>query len=217
MEACRSSSLSSFFAIVALFSLLVLTTNAEPSSGSDSPTNAEPSSGSDSPKNSTEFIKTSCQVTRYPRLCSDSLLGYVNTIKTSPTELARAAMSVTLANLRSTSAVLSSILARRGLKPREVDATKDCIENISDSVDDLKKSLKEVDYLKGPNFDFHMSNLQTWVSAAMTGEDTCMDGFSGHNMNGNVKMVIRSCVVKDMQLTSIALALINTLSSAQAA
>ncbi|XXG75935.1 hypothetical protein AAC387_Pa08g0399 [Persea americana] len=190
---------------IALFSLLVFTTNAKPSSGDDLL------------KNSTEFIRTSCQVTKYPRLCFNSLAAYASTIQTSPMELAHVALSVSLLNLQSTSATLSRILASQGLKPREVGAIKDCIENICDSVDELNKSLKEMDYLKGPDFEFHMSNLQTWVSAAMTGEDTCMDGVSGYNMNGNVKNAVRSCVVKDTKLTSNALALINCLFSTQVA
>lgn len=94
---------------------------------------------------------------------------------------------------------------------------KDCIENICDSVDELKKSVTEMGCLKGPDFELHMSNLQTWVGAAMTGEDTCMDGFSGYDMNSSVKHAVRRCVVKATQLTSNALALINSLSSTQPA
>ncbi|CAF2380530.1 unnamed protein product [Brassica napus] len=35
-----------------------------------------------------------------------------------------------------------------------------------------------------------MSNVQTWVSAALTDETTCLDGFSGRAMEGKVKKLI---------------------------
>ncbi|KAJ4829360.1 hypothetical protein Tsubulata_024241 [Turnera subulata] len=54
-----------------------------------------------------------------------------------------------------------------------------------------------------------MSNVQTWMSAALTDEETCTDGFEDVE-DGSVKAEVcnRAAVVK--KFTSNALALVNT-------
>lgn len=55
-----------------------------------------------------------------------------------------------------------------------------------------------------------MGNVKTWVSAALTDEDTCMDGFE-ENV-GKMKETIRGYIVNVAELTSNALALISNIS-----
>ena len=89
---------------------------------------------------------------------------------------------------------------------------KDCVENMSDSVDRLSRSVRELDSMGravGQDFMWHMSNVQTWVSAALTDENTCMDGFAGGAMDGSVKTAVRRRVLNVAQVTSNALALVN--------
>ena len=66
--------------------------------------------------------------------------------------------------------------------------------------------------LQGPDFEMKISNIQTWVSAALTNEDTCMDGIEGEAKNGKIRDTIRINIARVAQLTSNALALINRLS-----
>lgn len=100
------------------------------------------------------------------------------------------------------------------LGPAEVHALTDCVENMEDSVDELQKSLLEMKNLNGPDFEEKMGNVMTWVSAALTDEDTCMDGFDDNSaLNGKVKATIRNYIVNVAQLTSNALALTKNLSS----
>lgn len=89
---------------------------------------------------------------------------------------------------------------------------RDCIENMGDTVDRLSQSVRELGQV-GQDFLWHMSNVQTWVSAALTDENTCLDGFSGHSMDGNVKAAIRRRVANVAQVTSNALALVNRFAS----
>jgi pectinesterase inhibitor-like protein len=58
-----------------------------------------------------------------------------------------------------------------------------------------------------------MSDLQTWVSAALTDENTCTEGFQEINATGNIKTIVRGKIVQVAQLTSNALALINKLAA----
>lgn len=99
------------------------------------------------------------------------------------------------------------------MKPREVAAMRDCVEMLSDSVDELQKSISEMGNFKSSDFKMMISDVQTWVSAALTDESTCTDGFAGNELNGNLKTVVRGRIVNIAQLTSNALALINRYAS----
>ncbi|GMY07775.1 21 kDa protein-like [Fagus crenata] len=161
------------------------------------------------PKPNTDFIRKSCNATIYPRLCFSSLLSHANSIQTSPKLLTATALNVTLATAKSTLALLSSLSQSHGLKPREIDAMKDCIEELSDSVYELRESIGEMCKLEGFDFQVKMNDIQTWVSAALTDEDTCTDGFEGKAMNVKVKNDVRKLIMNIAHLTSNALALIN--------
>uniref|UniRef100_A0A5B6Z056 Pectinesterase inhibitor domain-containing protein n=1 Tax=Davidia involucrata TaxID=16924 RepID=A0A5B6Z056_DAVIN len=180
-------------------------------------TNLSSASGAVAGEASTEFIRTSCSATTYPKLCFTSLSNRASVIQTSPKLLAHSALSVTLDTSLSMSTMMLKLSQTHGLKPREVAAIRDCIEELSDSVDRLSKSMKEMNQLKkGSNFDLMMSDIQTWVSAALTDEDTCTEGFAGNTMNGNLKTVVRGRIVNIAHLTSNALALINSYASLRA-
>ncbi|KAH7537884.1 21 kDa protein [Ziziphus jujuba] len=161
------------------------------------------------PKTNTDFIKTSCTVTSYPKLCFTSLSAHANAIQASPQLLAGTALNVTLSSAKSTSNLMVLLSRSQGINPREVAAMKDCIEELSDSVDELGKSINEMGQLKGTNFNLVINDIQTWVSAALTDESTCTDGFAGKSMNGNLKITVKDRIVNVAQLTSNALALIN--------
>ncbi|KAF8008676.1 hypothetical protein BT93_K2364 [Corymbia citriodora subsp. variegata] len=158
----------------------------------------------------TRFIRTSCGKTTYPRLCYTSLSGHASLIQTSPKLLAGAALNVTLEKARATSTMMVRLSRARGMKPREVGAMHDCVEELSSSVDELRQSIDEMGQMKRPsNFGLIMNDVQTWVSAALTDESTCSDGFAGSVMNGNMKTAVRNTILTIAHLTSNALALIN--------
>ncbi|MCD9643591.1 hypothetical protein HAX54_031193 [Datura stramonium] len=161
---------------------------------------------------STSFIKSSCKSTTFPEVCVASLSGYAQAIKNSQEQLVKTALSVSLDRAESTKGFVSKLLKFKGLKPREYAAIKDCVEETNDSVDRLSRSvneLKGMDRSHGKDFQWHMSNVETWVSAAITDENTCTDGFAGRALNGRIKASIRSHIANLAQVTSNALALIN--------
>ncbi|XP_043717089.1 21 kDa protein-like [Telopea speciosissima] len=160
------------------------------------------------------YIKTSCSATRYPTLCVKSLSIYANKIQQNPQQLAEAALTVSLNKARSAAAYVSKMTRVKGLKGRQRQAVKDCVDNMGDTVDRLSRSMKEMGQTgRSSDFSWHMSNIQTWVSAALTDENTCSDGFAGHGMDGNVKTAIRARILNVAQVTSNALALINRFAS----
>ncbi|KAI3735178.1 hypothetical protein L6452_14668 [Arctium lappa] len=157
-------------------------------------------------KANVEFIKSSCSFTTYPTLCVNSLSTRAGAIQTSPKLLAQIALSVTLDTTRSTSTAIVKLSQVHGMAPLEVSAMKDCIELLGDSVYELKNSLEEMSRPGSKSSRLVISDLQTWVSAAMTDEDTCIEGFA----NTKMKNVVRGKIVNVAHLTSNALALINS-------
>lgn len=166
----------------------------------------------------TDFIKSSCSATRYPALCVQSMSVYANAIKRSPRQMAQTALSVSLAQARSASAFIAKLSSTRGMRPRDRAAMKDCVENVSDSIDRLSQSIREMGSMGrtgSGSFQWHLSNVQTWVSAALTDDTTCVDGFAGPSMSANLRAAVKGRVVNVARVTSNALALVNRFAQKQ--
>ncbi|XWS49793.1 hypothetical protein CRYUN_Cryun12cG0033100 [Craigia yunnanensis] len=157
----------------------------------------------------TEFIKTSCGATIYPDFCFITFSSYASEIQASPRRLASKSLSLTLKTTRSASKILSELSKSQGLKPSEAAALQDCVEEVGDSVDEVKRSIGEMDETQGKSFAFLMSDIETWVSAALTNEDTCVEGFYESSTDGDVKATVRNVIQKVAHSTSIALAFGN--------
>ena len=163
---------------------------------------------------SMQFIRTSCSKTTYPALCFNSLSSYASAIQTSPIQLAHTALSITLDSARSTSTTMKTMSKSGVMSPQVAEAMSDCMDNVRDSVSELKQSMEAMGHLGGKDLGFQLNSIQTWASAALTDDNTCMDGFSGKAMNGEVKTAVRNHMVNVAQLTSNALVFINSLAAA---
>ncbi|CAN8308422.1 unnamed protein product [Cochlearia groenlandica] len=177
---------------------------------------AKPSSSSPNPSNNNiDFIVSSCHVTRYQTLCIKCLAPFANKIRHNENRLAQTALAVTLVRVRSTTVHVAKLIKARRIKRREYLAVKDCVENLGDGLAMLSQSMREMKHVGGSRrgdkeeFLWRLSNVETWVSAALTDETTCLDGFDGKVMDGVVKLVIRRRVVHVARVTSNALALVN--------
>ncbi|XP_052176914.1 21 kDa protein-like [Diospyros lotus] len=165
---------------------------------------------------STSYIRASCKATEFPSVCVESLSGYAATIQQNPKQLCETALAVSLARAEAMRAFVTKMKKLKGLKPRENEAIEDCLDEIGDSVDRIGKSMREIKAMgkgKGKEFLWHVSNVQTWVSAALTDENTCLDGFAGRAMNQRIKASVRARVNDVAQVTSNALALVNQFAS----
>lgn len=162
----------------------------------------------------TSFIRTSCGTTLYPELCYTSLSRYANAIKQNPEQLAKVAISVSLSKARRMAAYVSNVSrqADYGSDHRTVAALHDCFTNFGDAVDEIRGSLKQMRQLGAAgagSFRFQMANVQTWMSAALTDEDTCTDGFQDA-VDSPLKTDVCNRVGKVKKFTSNALALVNS-------
>ncbi|RAL40116.1 hypothetical protein DM860_008256 [Cuscuta australis] len=98
--------------------------------------------------------------------------------------LVRAALELSLNQANVTTNLISSYYhshQNANIDERAKGALSDCIENLQDSMDSMKRSIDEVNELYSSRnqseFQFHISNVQTWLSAAETDQSTCTDGF----------------------------------------
>ncbi|CAM0909828.1 unnamed protein product [Alopecurus aequalis] len=168
-----------------------------------------------------DFIRKSCRATQYPSVCVQSLSSYGaagSSPPRSPQELACAALSVSADRARSASAYVGRLVGGPGLRggAKGSSPARDCLENMADSVGHLRDAAKELGGNMGragsPAFRWHLSNVQTWCSAALTDENTCLDGLS-RGVDARTRAAIRSKVVDVAQVTSNALALVNRVGS----
>ncbi|KAL4565611.1 hypothetical protein LXL04_029713 [Taraxacum kok-saghyz] len=159
-----------------------------------------------------DFVKTSCKTTRNPSLCVNSLSSYANSIQKSDQQLAKTAIVISLNNAKSAAALVSKLSGTSKLKPQEYQALKDCVNSMASCVASLTQSVQELGKMgkfSGKNFDWHMNSVQTWVSSALTNQNTCTGGFSDSSMNGKVKDALNKKMTSVSQITSNALALVH--------
>ncbi|KAK8597739.1 hypothetical protein V6N13_095137 [Hibiscus sabdariffa] len=83
----------------------------------------------------------------------------------------------------------------------------DCVEQISDSMEELSMTLGELKHFRGETLGFQLSNAQTWVSATLTNEYMCLNGFEG--VEGKVKSEVKRKMSNVVKITSNALYMIN--------
>ncbi|KAI3733812.1 hypothetical protein L6452_13268 [Arctium lappa] len=160
----------------------------------------------------TDYIRTSCESTRYPQTCFKSLSGYSATIRHDPNRLAQVSIHVALSNATHMANYVSNISRRADSgNTSESAALDDCSSVFGDAVDEIRRSQKEMKRLglTGESVKFQLSNVQTWMSAALTNEETCTDGFE-EVADGGVKADVCHRVVTVKEVTSNALALVNS-------
>ncbi|KAI3519551.1 hypothetical protein L1887_08760 [Cichorium endivia] len=158
------------------------------------------------------FVKTSCSSATYPAVCVKTLLPYASAVKTNPYKLVNVALSTTLKSANATLSTISQLYKNKRITKWEAAVLKDCIGDIKDSMDEIKDSLKEISGLpKSADKRFAISNAQTWTSAAITDENSCLDGFSDRKISPSIKKKIKNRILSLARVSSNALYLINNL------
>lgn len=99
--------------------------------------------------------------------------------------------------------------------PKADPAMKDCAELFDDAASQLGRSAELICLAVGPGekvlTEMRISDLQTWISAAMTDQDTCLDGLAemGSTAVGEFKMKVQ----KSQEDMSNTLAILNNIQS----
>ncbi|CAN6444725.1 unnamed protein product [Victoria cruziana] len=125
-------------------------------------------------------IMLACGQTRYPSLCIDSLVAYPGAQSAGKSDLVRISVNMTLQHV---GRAFSGLAELNGISMTATarHAVDDCLELLADSVDQLLKSIAAVADGRGGAAD-----VMTWLSAALTNQDTCREGM-GEGAEGAVR------------------------------
>ncbi|OIW00944.1 hypothetical protein TanjilG_10022 [Lupinus angustifolius] len=162
------------------------------------------------------YIESSCNGTLYQDLCIRCLAKYVKNYSTidGPHHLAQVALSVSLSRALHTRGYLLKLVKElKTIKnKREYLAVNDCANQISDSVDQLSQAIKELSRCsqRGSTISddslWHISNVETWVSTALTDASSCVYSFTSIRMSKRMA-AIKVKAQNVAEVTSNALAL----------
>ncbi|KAL5698592.1 pectinesterase [Ranunculus cassubicifolius] len=140
--------------------------------------NDEEGSSQSTQTSTAESIKAVCSVTQYPESCLASLSSSVNgSTKLNPEQLIKLSMDIALQELSKLSVVPDTLISRT-TDPYTKKALVNCKYLFQDSVDQLNASIASMDVgsvnllLSATKID----DLKTWISTAITNQETCLDG-----------------------------------------
>ncbi|KAL9247151.1 hypothetical protein vseg_020614 [Gypsophila vaccaria] len=119
-----------------------------------------------------------CDGTLYPELCVETLSALPELHKKSMADVLCHTLNVTEGEVRASASNVTGLeCANKGaLSPLQLNGLEDCLELLDSTVDELKAVYREVTSRCGP--DRHLTDMLTFLSAAMTNQYTCLDGFA---------------------------------------
>ncbi|KAJ4956346.1 hypothetical protein NE237_013129 [Protea cynaroides] len=149
-----------------------------------------------------EMIDQACANSTNHQSCLSNLqaqLLYTGT--RNPSSVLRAGIRATLAHANQAISMITKAATTLSVDLREQMAVEDCKELLDFSVSELTWSLSELHKLGSPNLvDNHQENFKAWLSAALTNQDTCLEGFEG--TNGRIRNYIEGSLQQVSQLIS---------------
>jgi pectinesterase len=106
----------------------------------------------------------------------------------------------------------SKVLEELSKDPRTRGALQSCRELMTMSVDELKQSLNKVTDFDITEIEKLMADVKTWLSASITYQETCLDGFQNTTTNAGKEM--KKGLKLSMELSANLLAIVSGISSA---
>ncbi|CAH2064722.1 unnamed protein product [Thlaspi arvense] len=151
-----------------------------------------------------QAISKACELTRFPELCVDSLMDFPGSLAASSAkDLIHVTVNMTLHHF-SHALYSSSSFSFLDMPPRVRSAYESCIELLDDSVDALSRALSSVVSVSGGQTK--PQDVMTWLSSALTNQDTCAEGFDGVG-DGGVKDQMTAALKNLSELVSNCLAI----------
>ncbi|XP_076891447.1 pectinesterase inhibitor 9-like [Bidens hawaiensis] len=161
------------------------------------------------------YLELQCRSALYRDLCVQTLLPYVTkTGLPDPQLLAQISLASCLSKARFTKTYLN-MAAKKLNETNNIgndQAVEECLRQINDGVSQITQSFKELQQIRkdgDENFGWHESNVVSWVSAALTGTETCVDGILAGGVGKGEQAMIKARVVNVKQLASNSLAMFS--------
>ncbi|RZC89617.1 hypothetical protein C5167_027160 [Papaver somniferum] len=145
-------------------------------------------------------VKSSCSSTLYPELCYSSIAsisGGVPESLRSKKDVIELSINITCEVVWQNYFTISKLIKyRKNVSHREKEALHDCLEMVDETLDQLHEARDDLKvYPSKTTLAQQASHLKTLVSAAITNQDTCLDGFSYNKAD----KIVRDALVKGQQ------------------
>ncbi|CDY68790.1 BnaAnng28400D [Brassica napus] len=158
---------------------------------------------------SVKAIKEVCAPTDYKKTCEDTLRKDAKDTS-DPLELVRAAFNVTMKQITNV-ARKSQTMIELQKDPRTKMALDQCKELMDYAIGELSNSFVELGKFEFHKVDEVLIKVKVWLSATITHEQTCIDGFKG--TKGDAGETIKKALKTAVQLTHNALAMVTEMSN----
>nr|QIR83170.1 pectin methylesterase 12 [Cunninghamia lanceolata] len=156
---------------------------------------------------SSKAMTAICNVTLYPDRCISSLSSYPGASKLGPKDLFDIAVVVALGEAQKALPLVSN-LPQQITDPMQKQAINDCEELIEETIEQLSSSNDDLKNFKLKSLMEPSGDVRTWLSAALTNLDTCVNGLAD-TASSEAKAQIQSIVENLTELTSNSLAIVN--------
>lgn len=127
------------------------------------------------------IINETCTKTLYPSLCFNSLSSIPSSVRiTSTKKILEISINGTIKSVESSRSKISTTLTNQDLNSQEKNALNDCLEMLDQTLYELGQALNELQKVSELTGFIHQiyGELKTLLSAAMTNENTCIEGIS---------------------------------------
>ncbi|XP_010487229.1 PREDICTED: pectinesterase 1-like [Camelina sativa] len=160
-------------------------------------------------------LKTVCSVTRYPSSCISSISKFPASNTTDPEVLFKLSLKVVADELNSISD-LPTKLAEGTNDERIKSALGVCGDLFDDAIDRVNATVSAMEVGDGKNIlnSTKIDDLKTWLSAALTSHDTCLDALDElvqiktDYANSTITQKLKSAMVNSGEYTSNSLAIV---------
>ncbi|WCJ35960.1 Plant invertase/pectin methylesterase inhibitor superfamily protein [Euphorbia peplus] len=144
---------------------------------------------------SAESIRSVCNVTRYPDSCVATISTANPSVKADPEAIFKVSIEVSIKEVKNVSSQFRALNSQA--------AVDDCLSMFDDALSKLNDSLA---IMESALTEMKINDVQTWISAAMTYQQTCLDGLE--EMGSTVPEEIKGQLGKCNEVLSNSLAIV---------
>ncbi|KAI3524906.1 hypothetical protein L1887_03575 [Cichorium endivia] len=160
---------------------------------------------------SAQSIKAVCSQTLYPESCYSSISELDKSNSTDPEDLLKLSLQVVFNSLSNLSSLPQNLIKATSDDSAK-KALKVCETVLDDAVDYLRDSISSMDVKSGDKLlsTTKIDDLKTWLSTALTNQDTCLDALE--EMNSTFLADVQSKMQNSTEYASNSLAIVSKIS-----
>ncbi|GLJ09565.1 hypothetical protein SUGI_0111990 [Cryptomeria japonica] len=156
-----------------------------------------------------DALQSVCSSTLDTKFCMSTVSSFEGSKDGGALDLGRMALNVSIAEARKVFELIAR-LGRWAFNQRQLIALEDCLELFDITLDSLERSMSKVNNSNSNSLGWRQSmDVQTWLSAAITNQDTCLEGFQ--ESSGNQQSSFSSSLHNVSRLLSSSLALVKNI------